>query len=172
MLSLVFPSTALRTPSLHSHCLNKKVILERRCSNSLQTHVLNVLNQGLSTSALWTFWAGSFSVAGGGGDVLLLGGCWAASLVLLFAIIPTPKNGPRDCPMSAKSLLIENLCFKVWTFRPFTLLEGLHLEIQVVEWCLGYERRLPTQLDQNSAHFYLVSVALSAFPLKRPLVMV
>lgn len=54
----------------------------------------------------------------------------------------------------------------------FTLLEELCLEILVVEQCLSYKRILPTQVDENNAHFYLVSVALLVFPLKRSLVTV
>lgn len=63
--------------------------------------------------------------------------------------------------MSAKSFLIENLIensLKVWTFKPFTLSEELCLGIQGFERCLRYKRILPTQVDQNHAHFYLVSI--------------
>lgn len=172
MLSLVFPSIALKIPALHLYCLNKKGILERRWSNSLKSHVLKLLNQGLSTWSLLKPW--SWIIFCCGRSVLLIEGCLADSLASTnyLPVMPTPKNVFSYCPMSAKSFLIEEHCFKVWNFKPFTLSEELCLDIQVVEWCLGHKRILPIQLDQTCAHFYLVSAALPEFPLKRPLVMV
>lgn len=64
VLSLVFPSIALRILALRLHCLDKKVVLERIWSNSLQIH-LYLLSQGLSTSALLNIWGHIIFVVGG-----------------------------------------------------------------------------------------------------------